>query len=95
MTQARQVPSPIRNVSKLHLHVTGTTDIRWAPDSRHIITLAEYTVKLTIWSLIQKLVRYIKLPKRKECVAFSPDGNYLSGIVNLVAELLMCLQKRF
>ena len=60
--------------------LSGTTDIRWAPDSRHIITLAEYTVKLTIWSLIQKLVRYIKLPKRKECLAFSPDGNYLSVV---------------
>ena len=44
-------------------------------------------MKLTIWSLIQKLVRYIKLPKRKECVAFSPDGNYLSGLVILVVEL--------
>lgn len=60
--------------------ISGATDIRWAPDSRHIITLAEYSVKLTIWSLIQKLVRYIKLPKRKECVALSPDGNYLSVV---------------
>jgi WD40 repeat protein len=52
--------------AKISEGMSGTTDIRWAPDSRHIITLAEYSVKLTIWSLIQKLVRYIKLPKRKE-----------------------------
>ena len=29
---------------------------------------------------MQKLVRYIKFPKRKECVNFSPNGNYLGVI---------------
>ena len=60
--------------------MAGITDIRWSPDSRHIITLAEFNVKITIWSLVQKLVRYIKFPKRKECVNFSPDGTYLAVI---------------
>ena len=29
---------------------------------------------------MQKLVRYIKFPKRKECISFSPDGTYLAVI---------------
>ena len=60
--------------------LSGITDIRWAPDSRHVISLSEFSIKLTVWSLIQKVVRYIKFPKKKECIAFSPNGSYL-GVV--------------
>jgi WD40 repeat protein len=55
----------------------GITDIHWSPDSRHIISMAEFNVKLTVWSLIQRKVRYIKFPKKKECVAFSPGKLYI------------------
>ena len=43
--------------AKISEGMAGVSDIRWAPDSRHIISLAEFSVKLTVWSLIQKLVR--------------------------------------
>lgn len=60
--------------------IAGISHIQWSPDSRHILTLAEFNVKLTVWSLVQKLVRYIKYPKKKECIAFSPNGNYLAVV---------------
>ena len=60
--------------------MAGITDIRWSPDSRHIIAMAEFNIKLTIWSLVQKLVRYIKFPKNRTCVEFSPNGQYLAVI---------------
>jgi len=38
-------------------------DVVFSPDSRHILTFAQFNVKLTIWSLTEKRVRYIKMPK--------------------------------
>ena len=58
----------------------GLVDIMFTPDSRHLISFAEFSVKLTIWSLIEKRVRYIKFPKTKDCVEFSHDGTFL-GVV--------------
>ena len=58
----------------------GLVDIIFSPDSRHLISFAEFNVKLTIWSLIEKRVRYIKFPKAKECVEFSKDGKFLAVV---------------
>lgn len=66
--------------AKISEGVAGISDVKWSPDSRHIITMAEFNIKLTVWSLVQKLVRYIKFPKRKECVAFCPNGSYLAVV---------------
>ena len=43
--------------AKISEGLAGISSIMWSPDSRHIITLAEFSIKLTVWSLIQKLVR--------------------------------------
>lgn len=66
--------------AKISEGIAGISAIQWSPDSRHILTLAEFNVKLTVWSLVQKLVRYIKYPKKKECISFSPNGNYLAVV---------------
>ena len=58
----------------------GLVDIIFSSDSRHLVSFAEFNVKLTIWSLIEKRTRYIKFPKSKECVKFSEDGEFL-GVV--------------
>ena len=59
---------------------SGLVDIQFSPDSRHLISLADFNIKLTIWSMIEKRTRYIKFPKSKECFKFSDDGRYLAVI---------------
>ena len=66
--------------AKISEGMAGITNIRWSPDSRHIIALAEFNIKLTVWSLVQKLVRYIKFPKNDTCVEFSANGQYLAVV---------------
>lgn len=58
----------------------GLVDINFSPDSRHLISFADFNVKLTIWSLIEKRTRYIKFPKSEDCVKFSHDGNFLAVV---------------
>ena len=58
----------------------GLIDIQFSPDSRHLVSFADFNVKLTIWSLIEKRTRYIKFPKSKQCVQFSEDRKYLAVV---------------
>ena len=58
----------------------GLVDITFSSDSRHLVSFAEFNVKLTIWSLIEKRTRYIKFPKARECVKFSEDGQFLAVV---------------
>ena len=37
------------------------TDVIFAPDSRHVLTFAQFNVKLTIWSLTERRVRSVLL----------------------------------
>ena len=47
----------------------GLEEVRFAPDSRHILAFSQYRIKVTIWSLCEKRVRYIKFP---QCAQFAP-----------------------
>ena len=60
--------------------VEFVVDIIFSSDSRHLVSFAEFNVKLTIWSLIEKRTRYIKFPKARECVKFSEDGQFLAVV---------------
>ena len=59
---------------------SGLVDIDFCPDSKHLISFADFNVKLTIWSLVDKRTRYIKFPKSKECVKFSKNGKFLAVV---------------
>jgi dipeptidyl aminopeptidase/acylaminoacyl peptidase len=58
----------------------GLSGIRWVPDSRHVITVSNFQLRLTIWSLTNKSSFYIKNPKFSgdRSLAFSPDKKYMA-----------------
>ncbi|XP_076355380.1 WD repeat-containing protein WRAP73-like isoform X2 [Tachypleus tridentatus] len=57
----------------------GLIDVSWSPDGRHILTTAKFHLRITIWSLVNKSVSYIKYPKAiKTGLAFRNDGKYLA-----------------
>ena len=51
----------------------------WAPDSRHILTTADFQLRMTLWSLVNKSISYIKYPKlARGGLDFSRDGKYMA-----------------
>lgn len=51
----------------------------WSADSRHILTMSDFHLRLTLWSLVNKTVSYIKYPKlTRGGLEFSPDGQYMA-----------------
>ena len=59
--------------------LAGLTCCWWAPDSRHLLTMADFSLHLTLWSLISKSVSLIKYPKLAQSgLDFSPDGCYMA-----------------
>eukprot|EP00826_Nyctotherus_ovalis_P017551 TRINITY_DN15172_c0_g2_i3.p2 TRINITY_DN15172_c0_g2~~TRINITY_DN15172_c0_g2_i3.p2 ORF type:complete len:208 (+),score=9.43 TRINITY_DN15172_c0_g2_i3:172-795(+) len=58
----------------------GLSGVRWAPDSRHVMTVSEFQLRLTIWSLVNKTSFYVKNPKFSgdRGIAFSPNKKYMA-----------------
>ena len=56
----------------------GLAGVTWGGDSKHILTLGDWGVLLTVWSLASRSVQYIKTPKQWTCTAklSSRDGKY-------------------
>lgn len=53
--------------------------ICWNPDSRHLLTVSEFHLRATVWSLISKAVYYLKNPKdASPGFQFSNDGDYVA-----------------
>ena len=51
----------------------------WAPDSRHILTTAEFNLQMSLWSLISKTSSFIKYPKLSQGgVDFNKSGKYMA-----------------
>ncbi|TYZ58098.1 hypothetical protein PybrP1_006690 [[Pythium] brassicae (nom. inval.)] len=51
----------------------------WAPDSRHFITVADFQLHATVWSLVDSAKYVIRSPKlAAKGFAFSPDGELLA-----------------
>ncbi|KAK3278435.1 hypothetical protein CYMTET_13627 [Cymbomonas tetramitiformis] len=57
----------------------GIASARWSPEGREILTVADFNIRMTVWSLANKSCTYIKAPKfpNKGCT-FSPDGNFMA-----------------
>jgi WD40 repeat protein len=58
----------------------GLSFARWMPDGRSLLTATEFSLRLTIWSLIQRTVSYIKFPKfgTEAGVAFTHNGKLMA-----------------
>lgn len=71
--------------------IGGLVYATWAPDSRHILTVADFQMFITIWSLVEKATSYtIRHPKlAKEGLAFHSEGTLLA-----VAERHDCKVRR-
>jgi len=56
----------------------GLVQVNWSPDSRHILTTSDFHLRITVWSLMNKSVSYMKYPKNIEkCYEFTNDGRYM------------------
>jgi len=65
----------------------GLAGVAWGGDSKHVLTLGDWGVLLTVWSLASRSVQYIKTPKQWTCTAklSNRDGKY-----NAVVERREC-----
>ena len=56
----------------------GLLKVNWSPDSRHILTTSDFHLRITVWSLMNKSVSYMKYPKNiAKCFEFTLDGKYM------------------
>jgi len=71
---------------KIDEGLAGMIKCMWAPTSRHVITISEFNVRLTVWSLVDKSVQYISGPKYsgnnkdQRGIAFSANNKIMALI---------------
>lgn len=66
---------------KIDEGAAGVSFARFSPDGRHILTCADFQLRITIWSLTNKSghVAYIKYPKySNKGLDFTRDGKYMA-----------------
>ncbi|CAL1299941.1 unnamed protein product, partial [Larinioides sclopetarius] len=64
----------------------AVAEVHWAPDSRHLLVISEFHLKMTVWSLVSTTIAVIENPKPvKNCLSFSSCERYLT-----VAERRKC-----
>lgn len=57
----------------------GLVEAQWSPDSRNILSTSEFHLKITVWSLVNKSLYYIKHPKQcSQYLDFSKEGKYMA-----------------
>ena len=64
---------------KIDEGISGLMYARWVPDSRQVITVWDFQLRLTIWSLVDQNVFYIKSPKHhNKALSFTSNGNFMA-----------------
>uniref|UniRef100_A0A3Q0KCX1 Putative wd-repeat protein n=1 Tax=Schistosoma mansoni TaxID=6183 RepID=A0A3Q0KCX1_SCHMA len=57
----------------------GLLSAIWSPDSRHFLTTTDFYLRITVWSISEVSVSYLKFPKAcANNLAFCPGGRYLA-----------------
>jgi WD40 repeat protein len=56
----------------------GVVSAQWSPDGKHILLVADFCIKLSVWSLVDRQCLQLRGPKSESSMAFSPDGTLLA-----------------
>ena len=57
----------------------GLAHARWSPDGRHVLATADFRLRITIWSLCDRSVFYIRFPKHVgKGLDFTADGSMMA-----------------
>ncbi|VDP43444.1 unnamed protein product [Schistosoma margrebowiei] len=57
----------------------GLLNAIWSPDSRHFLTTTDFYLRITVWSISEVSVSYLKFPKAcANNLSFCPGGRYLT-----------------
>jgi WD40 repeat protein len=57
----------------------GLSCVRFSPGGRHVLATADFQLRITVWSLLDRSVCYIRFPKFTEAgLDFSPDGRQMA-----------------
>jgi hypothetical protein len=52
---------------------------RWSPDSRRVLTICDFNIRLTIWSLIDRSTNYINYPKYSDKgLSYTSNGFFMA-----------------
>lgn len=63
---------------RINESAAGFVYASWVPDSRHIVSISDFQVHLTVWSLVEQKSYYVPRPKAAPgCFAFSPSGSIM------------------
>eukprot|EP00670_Eutreptiella_braarudii_P010790 CAMPEP_0174307308 /NCGR_PEP_ID=MMETSP0810-20121108/1035_1 /TAXON_ID=73025 ORGANISM="Eutreptiella gymnastica-like, Strain CCMP1594" /NCGR_SAMPLE_ID=MMETSP0810 /ASSEMBLY_ACC=CAM_ASM_000659 /LENGTH=433 /DNA_ID=CAMNT_0015414321 /DNA_START=72 /DNA_END=1370 /DNA_ORIENTATION=- len=73
----------IHQVARIDEGNGGLRSVQWLPSGRHVLTLAEHSLRVTIWSLLDKDdIKQIKQPKCDDdqnlIVSFTRDRKYMA-----------------
>lgn len=57
----------------------GVRNCIWSPDGYSILVVADFQIRITIYSLLNNSVKMMRGPKYADrAIAFSPDGQHLA-----------------
>lgn len=59
----------------------GLSFCRWSPDSRRVITICDFNLRLTIWSLVDKSTCFINSPKHNDKGLCFTSNNYFMALL--------------
>ncbi|XP_032664511.1 WD repeat-containing protein WRAP73-like isoform X2 [Odontomachus brunneus] len=68
---------------KLTESSAGLQSVAWSPDSKCILTIADFNIQISIWNLCDQIVSYIQNVKTSafDKLRFSPNGTKLAVII--------------
>ena len=65
---------------KIDEGLAGLAHCQWGPNSSQVITVSDFKLRLTVWSLSDKTLQFIRSPKFDDGrgITFSPNGKLVA-----------------